>query len=313
MEMEEIIYICRTMANVAHKILPAVLRPFQLLPLRFHYGCGKVLALLCRSVVRYRTDVVTVNLSRSFPELRYGDIRSLTRSFYDRLGEIFAETFWLGGCRRNPRRFFRGIRVETDGTDGLAGDFRKGSVMVLNSHFGNWELIGAYLQAACDTPGSGMTEADVAVVYRALHNAASEEFFRRNRTAVQTPAFDGYVESRVVMRYVLTHKDERKLYVFPTDQSPYGTAIARHTVTFLHQPTRVMMGGATLAAKFGMPVWYMAADRLSRGRYQVRFRKICDPSDALPPETVMERFYAMLEEDIRRNPANYLWSHKRWK
>ena len=301
------------MAKAVHKVLLALFRPIQRLPLKFHYFCGKGFAWLARVVARYRVGVVTINLSRSFPELKYSAIKQLTKDFYNHLGEIFAETIWLGGCRHNPQRFFQKIQVETEGVAGLAEDFRKGSVMVLNSHFGNWELIGAYMQAVLDTPGSGMTENDVAVVYRALHNAFSEEFFRRNRTAVQTPAFDGYVESRVVMRYVVKHKDVPKVYVFPTDQSPYGTAIARSTLTFLSQPTQVMLGGATLAEKLAMPVWYMAADRIARGHYKVSFRKISEPSDGRTAEEVMARFYQWLEADIRCNPANYLWSHKRWK
>lgn len=311
--MEEIIYICRTMTKAVHKVLLALLWPIQHLPLKFHYFCGKGFSWLCRVVARYRVDVVTVNLSRSFPELKYGAVKQLAKDFYNRLGEVFAETLWLGSCQNNPQRFFQKIQVDTEGVEGLAEDFRQGSVMVLNGHFGNWELIGAYLQAVLDTPGSGMIEKDVAVVYRGLHSAFSEEFFRRNRTAVQTPAFDGYVESRVVMRYVVQHKDMHKVYVFPTDQSPYGTAIARATLTFLGQPTQVMLGGASLAEKLSMPVWYMAADRVSRGHYKLSFRKICNPSDDLAPEAVMEQFYQRLEADIRRNPANYLWSHKRWK
>ncbi len=300
--MEEIIYICKTMAKVLHNVLLAVLRPIQRLPLKFHYFWGR----------KYRRDVVTVNLSRSFPERKYKDIKKLTKAFYDHLGEVFAETVWLGGCRGDKDRFFRGIRIETEGVEGLTEDFLKGSVMILNGHFGNWELIGGYMQAICDQ-SVVMTERDVAVVYRALHNAFSEEFFHRNRTAVQQPDFEGYVESRVAMRYVLRHRDERKIYVFPTDQSPYGTAIARHTLEFLHQPTQVMLGGATLAEKFGMPVWYLGADRTGRGACRLTLRKICDPADGLTPQAVMERFYAFLEADICRNPANYLWSHKRWK
>ena len=184
--MEEIIYICKTMAKVLHNVLLAVLRPIQRLPLKFHYFWGRCFAWLAHDVAGYRADVVTVNLSRSFPERKYKDIKKLTKAFYGHLGEVFAETIWLGGCRGDKARFYEGIRIETEGVEGLTEDFRKGSVMILNGHFGNWELIGGYMQAICDRSGV-MTEQDVAVVYRALHNEFSEEFFRRNRTAVQSP------------------------------------------------------------------------------------------------------------------------------
>ena len=312
MEIEEIIYICRTMANVLHNVLLAMFRPIQRLPLKYHYFWGRGFAWLAGKVAGYRKDVVTVNLSRSFPALKYKQLKQLTQDFYGHLGEVFAETIWLGGCRGHKDRFYRNIKIDVDGLAPLCDDFRKGSVMVLSGHFGNWELIGGYMQTLADRSDT-FTEDDVAVVYRGLHNEFSEEFFRRNRTAIQKPGFSGYVESRVVMRYVVRHKDQPKIYLFPTDQSPYGTAVARHTLEFLHQPTEAMMGGAILAAKLGMPVYYLGADRTARSVYRLRLVRICDPSDGLSPEATMERFYALLEEDINRNPANYLWSHKRWK
>ena len=50
--MEEIIYICRTMAKAVHKVLLALFRPIQRLPLKFHYFCGKGFAWLARVVAR---------------------------------------------------------------------------------------------------------------------------------------------------------------------------------------------------------------------------------------------------------------------
>ena len=185
--------------------------------------------------------------------------------------------------------------------------------MILNSHAGNWELIGAYLQKLCDESGGRMSERDVAVVYRRLHGRFAEEFFRRNRCALQGKDFAGYVESRVVMRYIVRHRKENKVYVFPNDQYPYGTAIARQTVDFLCQKTEVMTGGAQVAEHLGMSVFYMYADRTAKGKYTVRFSKICDDAAALGAEKIINEYYRLLEEDIRRNPSNYLWSHRRWK
>ena len=33
----------------------------------------------------------------------------------------------------------------------------------------------------------------------------------------------------------------------------------------------------------------------------------------MPPDEITRRFFKMLEDTIRREPAYYLWTHNRWK
>lgn len=299
------------MSHGLNQVLLALFRPVQRLPLKFHYFWGGAFAGLCNGFPGYRKDVVTVNLSRSFPDLKYKEIKKLAKAFYGHLGEVFAEAMWLGGCRRNPAKLYRQGLVEIAGTDGLENAFAERSVMVLDSHFGNWELTGAYVQAFCDRVG--LSEHDVCVVYKRLGSGLGEDFCRENRCAVQSADFQGYIESKEVLRHAVAHRDERKIYVFPTDQFPYWKATRHEIPSFMGQKTQVMTGGTALAAKLDMAVYYMSADRVGKGRYQVSFRKICDHAAQRDPLSLMEDFYALLEEDVRRNPANYLWSHKRWK
>ena len=300
------------MAKIWHNILITMLSPWQRMPLGFHYACGKCLSGLMR-LFRYRHDVIMINLARSFPEEGYRKIKDTAREFYRNLGQIAAETMWLGGRIRRKDKVYRKGMVDVAGQEPVYEAFKKGSVMILNSHAGNWELIGAYMQRLCDLEGSGFNEDDVAVVYRRLHSKFSEAFFRRNRCALQQKGFDGYVESRTVMRYVVRHRGQNKIYLFPNDQYPYGTAIARSTVDFLNQKTQTMTGAAQVAEHFGMAVFYMYADRTSKGHYKISFTKICDNAADLGAGQIIKQYYSLLEQDIRRNPSNYLWSHRRWK
>jgi KDO2-lipid IV(A) lauroyltransferase len=54
-------------------------------------------------------------------------------------------------------------------------------------------------------------------------------------------------------------------------------------------------------------------NREARGRYQMTYTLITRDAAAMTPEAVMRSYYDLLEADIRRDPANYLWTHKRWK
>ena len=62
------------------------------------------LAWFLRSVLRYRSDVVTVNLCRSFPEKTYEEIQAIHKQFYRHLASVLKETVWFGRCRGEKGR-----------------------------------------------------------------------------------------------------------------------------------------------------------------------------------------------------------------
>lgn len=57
----------------------------------------------------------------------------------------------------------------------------------------------------------------------------------------------------------------------------------------------------------------MSLDSVSRGHYEWSFKEICRDASAMSPHEIMQEYYNLLQADLERNPANYLWSHKRWK
>lgn len=67
----------------------------------------------------------------------------------------------------------------------------------------------------------------------------------------------------------------------------------------------------------GMPMVYMGMKRAGRGRYEVRFLIVAEPSldaDLYAAKGALTRSFAsLLEADIRSDKVNWLWSHKRWK
>ncbi len=298
------------------RIFLALFRPIQRLPLGFHYFWGSVFSFVAEKVLHYRRDVVVANLARSFPHKRYGEIKALAHDFYGHLGEIFAEAMWFGGNHGRPDRCRKqGICRIINTVEVQEALERSGNVMVLDSHFGNWELTGGFFQYVYDTPEGGLRigKDNIIVVYKRLRSRFWDGFMRENRCAALPADFQGYTESMEVLRYALGHREEKKIYVFPTDQYPYAGTKSCDVPSFMNQPTKAMVGGAALARKFGMPVYYMSMDRIAKGKYEVTFKKVCDDASAFAPGQIMEKYYALLQEDVVRNPANYLWSHRRWK
>lgn len=293
------------------KIFQVLTAPLQKLPLGFHYGAGRVAAWLMRSVVKYRRDVVMVNLSRSFPDRKWKEVRKMSNDFYSHFGDIFAEAMWFGGCRGNAERLRRSGLCTTVNPQVLLDAYAQSpSVLLLTSHMGNWELLGGLLEYLPE--GHGIDTNDLVVTYKRLSSGFWDEFIGSNRGSV-LPDWTGYQESGNIMRYALGNRSRKKVYIFIGDQFPYWGA-ARHEVPdFMHQPTLSMNGGAMLAAKLHMPAIYFGMERAGRGRYEISFTKICDDASTMSPDEIMAEYYRLLQRDIEKDPGNYLWSHNRWK
>ena len=288
----------------------AVMRLFSKLPLKFHYFCGDIFSWVMKNILHYRQNVVITNISRSFPEKKYPEIKSIVSAFYRHLGEIFAEAVWFSGS--DARRIHASGICRYTNLEVLCDAYENSpSVTVLFSHCGNWELLGGLLcynyNPDVDYP---CHESNVKVVYKELHNRFWNEVFVRNR-CYPAKGFDGQIESKNILRYAIRHRNVKNIYIYPTDQYPY--AGSHDAGLFLNQPTKVMLGSAGLAHKLGMSVLYLSMKQVSRGHYEMTFVPICGNAAELSPEEIMRRYLDLLEADIRETPYNWLWSHKRWK
>ncbi len=300
---------------VAEVILRAMMRLLSWLPLRVHYALGRFLSFLAENIFRYRVHDVTVNLSRSFPDAGYKELKELRHRFYIHLGEVVAETIWFGGLR-GPARLVRSRLVELQNAGVLKELYDSApGVVVLMSHAGNWELIGGIASYVYNDDPVCFNERNFCVVYLRQSSRMWDRILADNRKAplLDPKGFPGYVESRSVVRYALEHKDEKKIYNFITDQSPYFASAADPEVVFMNRKCRTMKGAASLACKLGFAVCYLSMRSEGRGHYSMKYVPICRDASGVDAAQIMQSYYGLLEEDIRLQPWNYLWSHRRWK
>jgi len=284
------------------------------LPLKFHYFMGDILSWIAEKLLRYRTDVVWVNISRSFPEMKYKELKQVYRDFYRHFGEIFAETIWFAAATYK-RLFKSGIVTVTNPEEINEMFLSTPSMTVLSTHCGNWELMGGFLGYRTSSGVKvAIEEKQIQVVYKKLSSPVSDEVFRRNRVAaLEEVGTSCEIESSNILRQTLKQKDERMVYIYPTDQAPYRKAGKHPIGEFMSQPTNVMLGSVGVACKLSHSVMYMKMKRVERGRYEMTLIPICRDASQLTPEELMRKYYDLLEEEIRETPANWLWTHKRWK
>ena len=284
------------------------------LPLSFLYRVGDFFAWLACKVLHYRSDVVWINISRSFPDKKYKELKQIYKDFYRHLGELVAEFVWFGGSTFKSLRKKGIVRITNSQ---VLADMREKSpsVTLLSTHCGNWELMGGLPgYDSDDNVPLAFSERDIYVVYKKLTSEVSDRVFALNRIApLEIVGTECEVETKNILRFSIANKDRKCLYIYPADQAPYKGAGKHPIGEFMHQPTNAMIGSMGLACKLSHAVVYMGMKRLERGRYEVTFTPICEDASKTTPEEIIRKYYDLLEQELNETPANWLWSHKRWK
>lgn len=272
------------------------------LPLALLYPLASAMGWMARCVVRYRIKIVRSNLAACFPELSAHERRAIERHFYRNFADYIVETLRL--LHISQREMER--RIEFAGMEHIAAAVAQGnSVAAYFSHTFNWEWVTAMPLGAM---GDG-ARAQFCQVYRPLRNHWFDSLMLRLRSrfgAVSIP-------KATVLRTLLRYRSDAIPTVtgFMSDQKPSHGDPTCHLL-FLNRPTAMITGTETLINRLHLTPVYLDLQRLSRGRYRVEVIPMTPRPDA--PDWPLTRLYAsMLEQSIRRDPAEWLWTHNRWK
>lgn len=267
-----------------------------LLPFPVLYLLSDAMQLLLFGVCGYRLKVVRMNLRNSFPEKSEPELKAIEKEFRRWFCDLLVET--IKTLTITPRQVNQRISVE--GTEVLERYYEAGrSVIIVMGHWGNWELGGARF--------SQLGLHHLNVIYHPLENKHFNRLFIRMRTRLG----NGLYPMNDTLRCMLRDRRNAAATAFIADQTPPPEHA--YWTTFLHQDTPVFRGTEALARKLNQPIVYLGIDQPRRGRYHMRFELLeADPARTAEGE-ISERHTRRLEEDIRRHPAIWLWTHKRWK
>lgn len=282
------------MKFIVYPLLYALFYAIGLLPMALLYRLSGLFYFFVYRVFSYRESVVIQNLSRAFPDKRYGEIAAIARGFYRFYCDTFAEI--IKSLAISPRRQREKIEV-IDGAL-IARHLAEGRHVIASmGHCGNWELLNAL---------PFFLPARVYTVYKPLSSRALDRLFLhiRSRFGMQM------IPHNAIARHLISNRGTPSVYLFLADQCP---RVASARLTFLHQDTAVFPGVEKLSRATGSAVVYLHVVKTSRGRYRFTCKEVCgDPSSMLPSE-ITASYFRLLEQNIEECPTSWLWSHKRWK
>jgi Kdo2-lipid IVA lauroyltransferase/acyltransferase len=270
----------------------------SLLPYFLFYGLSDFMYVMLYYVFGYRKKVVYQNLKNSFPEKSHEELKRIERKFYRYLCDLMLETFkTLTMSREKAVKRCRFTPQTVEVFKQLAGQNR--SCIIVMGHFGNWEWAGNSFSLVNKQP--------LYVVYHPLSNPYFDRLIYRMRTRFGTRLY----AMKDTVRDMLRNRHEVNATAFIADQTP--SPENAYWTTFLNQDTPVFWGTEKIAKKLNYPVVYVSIHRLRRGYYETSAEMLVENPASTADGEISELHTRRLEQDIRREPEIWLWSHRRWK
>jgi KDO2-lipid IV(A) lauroyltransferase len=287
--------------KLLYGILYVWVKAHALLPLSVLYILSDLLYLLVYRVMRYRLGVVRRNMKASFPEKGEAELRRLERAFYHHFTDYIVETIKLAHI--SEEEILRRAKLKNpELLEELAASGEASCVVMYMGHYGNWEWFTSSSLLFSHTR--------LYQIYRPLKNKAFDRLFSFLRTRFGS---DGIKKNDTIRDIVRLNREKtRAVIVFVADQTP-SKANLHYWTTFLNQESAILTGPERIARKLNLPVVFLDMEKVKRGYYTVEAKLITKDARSTPEFWLTEQYARMMEQCILRNPAYWLWTHKRWK
>ncbi len=274
----------------------ALLWLFHLLPLALQAALGRVVGMLLFRLAGSRRRIALRNLQLCLPQLDEARRTAIAREHFQWLARSLLERglLWYAPVERIKPL------IHVEGDVGLAERSER-PVMWLVPHFVALDVAGASTQL--------FQKRLVGSIYQRQSNAVFDAAVRRGRLRFnQGEVFSRHETARPLMRAI------RKGYAFfnlpDMDFGPRDAAF----VPFFGVDAATLLAPSRMARAMNMIVQPVVAEILPGGQgYRVRFLPAWTDYPSGDDAADARRMNAWIEEEVRRNPAQYLWVHKRFK
>lgn len=263
------------------------------LPLSLLAPIGEAVGLAAWVFVPKRRRICLRNLELCFPDMPEPERRALTRRHFRWLGRSYVERgllWWAGEARLR-----RLIRVDDIENIRRAG----GPVILLAPHFLGLDAAGTRLNM----------EFDACSMYQRQKNAYVNALLLKYRARFRPVTLVSRQEGlRPVIRAI---REGRMFYYLPDMDFGAKESIF---VPFFGVPAATLLAPARMARSLHMVVQPVVAEILPGGQgYRVRFLPAWKDFPGDDDFAAALRMNRWIEDEVRRNPAQYLWVHRRFK
>jgi len=284
------------MGSLGARLLLGLLWLVHCLPLGVQAVLGRALGRLLFALAGTRRRIALRNIGLCFPEQSATQHEALAREHFQWLGRSILErgVLWYA----SPERLRRLIHIEGDVK---LAERSERPVMWLVPHFMALDVAGVSVLLFQKRKGIS--------IYQAQSDPVMDAAMRRGRLRLGNAEIFPRDDSAKALFRAIRRGDA----FFNLPDMDFGERDAAF-VPFFGIPAATLLAPSRLARALNMVVQPVIAETLPGGEgYRVRFMPPWDDfptNDPLADTAAMNRW---IEEQIRANPAQYLWVHKRFK
>lgn len=268
----------------------------SLLPMQVLYLISDLIFFLLYYVSGYRKKVVRENLRIAFPEKSEKDLIKIEKKFYRNFTDNFIETLKMfsGGPDWADKHF------STDNSlfDKIYSEGYK--VQVYLGHNFNWEITNVAIARHLKfTP---------LMVYMPLSNKVFDKIMYKLRSS----SGNILISAKNISVELLPYRNEQYLVGLIADQVP-GKVRFAYWADFFGRKTPFPKGPEKFARANNTAIVFAAIHKIKRGYYKLEYHLAAKNSEELPQGMITLSYIRFLEDAIKKNPENWLWTHRRWK
>ncbi|MEM5517405.1 lysophospholipid acyltransferase family protein [Henriciella sp. AS95] len=243
-----------------------------------------------------QNNTVKRNLRMAFPDWSEDEIERVAKASWESVGRTAGELPHLP--KIHP---YEGNRVDVVNPERLdAVEQSDQGAVFISGHFANWEVMAAVI---CRRP------VDCLVTYRALNNPHIDRRINKVRheygIGVLTPKGLG---TRELMRALSAGRS-----VALMNDQKFNKGLA---VPFFGRDAMTAPGPARLALKYKVPIIPVSTVRTGPARFRVTIHEAITPDPGLEGDAAVKdcvaKITGFIEEQVRANPEQWFWQHRRW-
>ncbi len=256
---------------------------------------GSALGMLLYPLARRRRHIAKTNIRLAFPHLNSAQQKALVKAHFRASGIGFVEvglSWW--GKEKDLQRL-----THIEGLEHIQQALEQGrGAIMLGSHFTCMILAGRLLAQA----------QPFHIVVKKAHNPVFEAMIRHYRLQQYQGLLDS-TDMRGILRVL--KKNQVVWYAPDQDFRHRGSAVF---VPFMGIQTATLTTTARLAKASRAPVLYIEFRCLPGARgYQLKLHPPLEDFPSGDDHADARRINALIEEDLKNTPEQYLWTHRRFK
>ncbi len=254
-------------------------------------GCflGKTLGPLFRS-----KKIIKNNLIKFDNSLTPENIKRISKEMWENYGRILAEYPFISSFRKGDLDKY--IKIENEEK---LDEIKKGQpVVFVSAHFSNFELMAMAIEKA------GVS---LSAIYRPLNN--------RMVNSIMEPLRKKYICKNQIKKGINGVRESLKFF-------KQGVSIAimidqrvseGEKINFFNYPAYTTTIPAQFVKKFGCKIQPVHIERYDKIKFKITFDEQFVFGENADNASISLKLNQWLENKIKKNPSQWIWTHDRWK